>query len=126
MKLGPIARAATVIAWPALLFLGGWPSAMAQDRVSGHVSAGWRGVWQSGSDAKYDQHVDLDDGVRLFDFAFSYLPEAQDGPWLPDRVDLQASNLGGDPYDSMRLDVQKYGAYRFTYQRQSSDYFYDY
>lgn len=125
MKLGPIARAATVIAWPALLFLGGWPSAMAQDRVSGHVSAGWRGVWQSGSDAKYDQHVDLDDGVRLFDFAFSYLPEAQDGPWLPDRVDLQASNLGGDPYDSMRLDVQKYGAYRFTYQRQSSDYFYD-
>ena len=109
----------------ALLLLCVGQLSEAQDRVSGHVSAGWRGVWQSGDDAKYDQHVDLDQGARLFDFAFSYRPESGGVLWQPDRLDVQASNLGGDPYDSIRLDVQKYGAYRFTYHRQTSDYFYD-
>lgn len=125
MRAGRRTASAMINAGLVLLLLCGWQLAVAQDRVSGQVSAGWRGVWNSGDDAKYDQHVDLDQGARLFDFSLSYLPDVEAGAWLPDRVDVQASNLGGDPYDSIRLDVRKYDAYRFTYRHQTSDYFYD-
>ncbi len=95
--------------------------------VTGHVSVGYRDVDVSGDEAKYKQHVNLEDGARLFDLGLVVQParDANSQPAMPDRVELNASGLGGDPYESVRVRVQRYGSYRLTYDHRSSDYFYE-
>lgn len=104
-----------------------WARDAAAADFTGHVSVGYREVDVSGDEGKYKQHVNLDDGARLFDLGIVFQPDRQaDGPaGMPDRVELNASGLGGDPYESVRLRVQRYGSYRLTYDHRSSDYFYE-
>lgn len=94
---------------------------------TGHVSVGYREVDVSGDEGKYQQHVNLDDGARLFDLGMVFQPDrdANSPAGMPDRVELNASGLGGDPYESVRVRVQRYGSYRLTYDHRSSDYFYE-
>ncbi|MEZ5553263.1 MAG: hypothetical protein R3E82_20450 [Pseudomonadales bacterium] len=113
----------------ATLLVGCWAAvtggmADAADPISGHLSVGGRNVSVAGDDAKFKQQVNLDSGARLFDFGFVYEP-AGTGSTVPDRIEAAASGLGGDPYQSLRLGVRKYGSYRFTYERSQSDYFYE-
>lgn len=109
----------------AVLLAAGTAPVTAADRISGQVVAGWREVSVGGDQTKYDQHVNLEDGARLFEFALTVEPEAGGDRDFFDRLLVEASNLGGDPYDSIRVELRKFGAYRFSYQRQTSDYFYD-
>ena len=103
------------------------PGTAASAAFTGHVSVGYREVDVSGDEGKYKQHVNLDDGARLFDLGMVFQPDRDaDAPaGMPDRVELNASGLGGDPYESVRLRVQRYGTYRITYDHRSSDYFYE-
>jgi len=122
---GPRARVPLV----AILLLGFWAAitsglASAADSLSGHLSVGGRNVDVDGDEGKYKQQVNLDSGARLFDFGFVYEPDGE-GANVPDRVEAAASGLGGDPYQSLRLGVRKYGGYRLTYERSQSDYFYE-
>jgi predicted porin len=102
-------------------------SATNGDTFSGHFAVGYRDVDVSGDEAKYDQHINLDDGARLFDLGFVFQPQRDESSPadMPDRVEFNASGLGGDPYESLQLRIKKYGAYRFKYDRRSSDYFYE-
>lgn len=91
--------------------------------LSGSVSFGSRSVDVSGTDTKYREDVNLDDGLRLFGVHLRYAPRI--GEARVDRLELDADGLGGDPFESVRLDVRKYGAYRFKLDRRRSEYFYD-
>ncbi|MDH3419457.1 MAG: hypothetical protein OEQ25_05105 [Gammaproteobacteria bacterium] len=92
--------------------------------LTGSVSLGVRNVEVGGAVTKYREDVNLDDGVRLFDLRLRYAPQ-RDAESIVDRIDLNASNLGGDPYESISLSVQKYGAYNLKLDHRRSEYFYE-
>ncbi|MGD8339202.1 MAG: hypothetical protein PVH89_00390 [Gammaproteobacteria bacterium] len=89
--------------------------------LSGRATLGVRSVDVDGSLDKYREDINLDDGVRLFDFSFSYAPE-DDG--TVDRVDVDVSNLGSDPFETIRLSARKFGSYEVTLNRRRSEYYY--
>lgn len=99
------------------------PRAGGTAALTGSASLGARSVDVTGTDAKYREDVNLDDGLRLFGMQLRYAPRVGEG--RVDRIELDADNLGGDPYESVRLDVRKYGAYHFKLDRRRSEYFYD-
>lgn len=84
---------------------------------------GYRFVDTSGTLERYKQDINLDDGLRLFNFNLQITPnEAMKN--LFDRIDINMYNFGGDPYETFQLAIQKAGAYRFQYDRKKSNYFY--
>ena len=91
--------------------------------LSGNVALGFRNVETTGAHSKYRQDVNLDDGVRILDVAVGY--DAPAGDNGVDYIDLTASNLGGDPYESVRAEIRKFGSYRLRLERHRSQYFYD-
>ena len=98
-------------------------SAPSTPALTGSTSLGVRSVDLTGTEAKYREDVNLDDGVRLFGVHLSYVPRVGEAP--VDRIDLDADNLGGDPFESIHLGVRKYGAYNLKLDRRRSAYFYD-
>ena len=98
--------------------------AVAQEDVQGSVQLAWREVSVSGSQNKYRQFLNLDDGPRLQALQFNYRPANSRHP-APDEIDIELHNLGGEPFESMHFGARKYGAYRFRYDRRESRYFYD-
>ena len=90
---------------------------------TGTFSFGYRAVDQSGAANKYREHVNLDKGIRLFNFSLSYV--ASNGlKKIFDRIDLNAVNLGGDPHESFGLTVLKFGTYKFNFSHRKNTYFY--
>lgn len=124
----PGPRAATAALLAAGMLLSALPGAL-RGETSGTVLLGWRHVDVDGDATKYRQHVNLRDGVWLpeLEFAWRDADTAQrpaDG-WRPDTVELRLSDLGSEPYQRARLQVQRQGRYRLTYDRSESEYFYD-
>jgi hypothetical protein len=93
------------------------------DAFTGSVSLGVRRVDVDGTEAKYREDVNLDDGPRVFGVQLRYAAPTGETP--VDRVELDAANLGGDPFESIHLGVRKYGAYDLRLDRRRSEYFYD-
>lgn len=93
------------------------------DEFYGDFLFGYRYVDARGTLSKYKEDFNLFDGVRLFHFDIHYQP--QDEGKLFDRLDMYANNLGGDPYETLSISLQKYGAFRFKYNRRKSTYFYN-
>lgn len=91
---------------------------------SGRFLVGIRSVTVGGAESKYRQHFNLDDGPRLFDLNLEYLPGEGESAVF-DRLDLDISNFGGDPYESLRFSARKFGQYKFEYNRTKSDFFYE-
>jgi hypothetical protein len=91
--------------------------------LSGSVSLGVRSVDVSGTETKFKQDINLDDGARLFDVSMSYRPTEGDSP--VDEVSLNASNLGGDPFETIQFTVRRFGAYDLKVDRRRSAYFYE-
>lgn len=101
-------------------------SLLAEDNdktFSGNFRMGFRKVDTSGADFKYKEDINLDSGVRLFDFSLHYTPTEQLKN-LFDRIDVNIYNFGGDPFETMRLSLQKFGKYKFQYDHKKSTYFY--
>ncbi len=90
----------------------------------GNFMFGYRAVDTSGANDKYREDINLEKGVRLFNFNLTYLA-TDDLKKLFDRIDMNVTNFGGDPFETFSLSIQKYGAYKFKYDRRKSDYFYD-
>lgn len=91
--------------------------------LAGSISLGVRSVDVDGTQTKYREDVNLDDGGRLFGVQLRYA--APTGATPVDRVELDAANLGGDPFESMHLAVRKYGTYDLKLDRRRSEYFYE-
>jgi len=90
---------------------------------TGSVSLGVRSVEIDGTETKYREDVNLDDGARVFGVQLSYVAPTGETP--VDRVELDAANLGGDPFESIHLGVRKYGAYELKLDSRRSEYFYE-
>lgn len=91
---------------------------------SGDILIGYRSVDVSGADRKFKEDINLDDGPRLFDLTFRFFPQEGQNQFA-DRVELDLDNLGGDPFETLALTVEKRGSYDFRYDRRVSEYFYD-
>jgi hypothetical protein len=89
---------------------------------TGSASLGVRNVDLSGTEAKYREDINLDDGVRLFGVHLRYAP-GDDGRL--DKLELDADGLGGDPFETIHFGVRKYGAYDLKLDRRRSQYFYE-
>lgn len=89
----------------------------------GSFMFGYRFVDTTGTVNKYKEDINLDEGPRLFSFNLSYTPEGALKNLL-DRIDLNVYNLGGDPFETFGLSIQKYGKYKFKYDRKKAVYFY--
>jgi hypothetical protein len=94
-----------------------------EKNFTGNFSFGYRAVDTSGAYEKYREHINLDTGVRLFNFNLTYLA-TDDLKTLFDRIDMNVTNFGGDPFETFRVSIQKYGTYKFQFDRKKSDYFY--
>ncbi len=90
----------------------------------GGFQVGFRLVDVDGSEEKYRQHLNLEDGPRLFNLNFELTPTAE-MRHLFDRIDLDITNMGGDPFETLRTSIEKYGRFSLTYDRLKSTYFYD-
>jgi len=93
-----------------------------EDNFYGDFLFGYRYVDTNGTLSKYKEDFNLFNGARLFNFNLHYQP--QEGLKLFDRLDTYANNLGGDPFESLSIYAQKYGAYQFRYDHRKSSYFY--
>ena len=90
----------------------------AQDKEKnfyGNFTFGYRAVDTSGAYDKYREHINLEKGVRLFNFNLTYLA-TNDLKKLFDRIDMNVYNFGGDPFETFSLSIQKYGTYKFQYR----------
>jgi opacity protein-like surface antigen len=115
-----IALTLTVFVFSAALSL----QAQEQSRnLYGKFLLGYRFVDTSGTAERYKQDINLDEGLRLFNFNLQILPN-ETFKNLFDRIDINMYNLGGDPYETFRLAIQKSGKYKFQYDRRKSNYFY--
>jgi hypothetical protein len=92
--------------------------------LTGTFMFGYRAVDTGGAYQRYQQDFNLEKGVRLFNFELTYLAPDILKAYI-DRVDLAVTNFGGDPFETFSLSLQKYGVYRFRYERKKSTYFYD-
>lgn len=119
-----LAAAATLVA--ALIITVPVPAAaQSGDGFDGSLLIGFRNVDVNGAERKFREDLDLDDGPRLFEFRLDLAPEGGIGGGVADHLYLDASNLGGDPYETVAFGLGKTGAYDFTYSRRSSSYFYE-
>lgn len=101
-------------------------SLLAEDKDKtfyGNFRVGYRMTDTSGANSKYREDINLDPGLRLFDFSLHFTPE-ETLKKLFDRIDINVYNFGGDPFESFGLSIQKYGKYKFQYDRKKSVYFY--
>jgi len=100
--------------------------AQAQDdsmAFTGNIFVGYRTVNVGGTENKYKEDINLQKGPRLFDFNFALEPNGDLKQYV-DKVDFSMSNFGGDPFESMHLNVRKYGRYDFRFLHTKSTYFY--
>ena len=100
-------------------------SLQAQGKFSGDFLFGFRFVDTSGPGAeyKYKEDLNLRRGARLSNFNLSYAPDNGLKKYF-DRLDVRVLNLGGDPYESISVGLQKFGSYQIQYDRRKSTYFY--
>ena len=92
-----------------------------ENEWDGSFTLGWRSVDVGGREEKYRQHIDIDDGASLFGLDFLYRPKGD----FADELRIDASNLGGQPFESMSFSVRKFGNYHFKLGRRESNYFYE-
>ena len=85
---------------------------------------GYRSVSVDGSQDKYREDVDLDDGPVLFDLKLRLVPEGQVRRFA-DEIYIDVANLGAQPFETLTFGVTKRGAFKFKWDRRESSYFYD-
>jgi hypothetical protein len=92
--------------------------------LTGQFMVGYRAVSVGGQVDKYKEDYNLQKGPRLFNLSLLLKPSPQLRGFA-DRVQLDVNNFGGDPFESLHLGVEKYGAYNFRYTRTKDTYFYN-
>lgn len=80
----------------------------------------WRDV--DGNEDVYRSHVNLGNGLKLFHSSFELIAPESSGP-LFDRLAVNLDNWGGDPYNTVDVNVKKNLWYDFQYRYQKIDYF---
>ena len=84
--------------------------------------AGYRWSLIGGDVGEYRSDVNFRNGVRLLSSSFSIDSKDGRGHYF-DQIQLNTQGLGGDPYQSANLRVQKNRLYRYDMNWRLSDYF---
>jgi hypothetical protein len=98
-----------------------WASDDDEETLTGALEVGYRGVEVNGSEGKYREDVNLSEGFRLFDLRLDWAPRESG---LADRLTVDASHLGGDPFQTARFSVEKVGKYDLDLRYRSTEFFY--
>lgn len=101
-------------------------AAIAQDKEEQFrldVDLGYR--WEAmfrGSRDLYRSHLDLGEGPKLFHTRLFWAPASGEDKYL-DRLELQLSGWGGEPYNTAWLRMGKADLYDFSFRYQNAHYF---
>ncbi len=109
----PAEQPAPAAATPAAPVGEGW--------LQGSLEVGYR--WIPNIDGNFNAYrsvVNLGEGPKLLDADFSILNSSKR---FFDRADVHATSWGGDPYNTLRVDIQRGGAYRLTADYRNIAYF---
>ncbi len=118
------AKTLAIAALPLLVLLAVPAAAQDDGSFTGSFMTGYRDVSTSGSNDKYREDVDLEEGPRLFQLDLNYIPGDAMRKFA-DRVQINVSNFGGDPFETLSVSVVKNRKYSFDYDRRKSNYFYE-
>ncbi|HYL78124.1 MAG TPA: hypothetical protein VEU96_28170 [Bryobacteraceae bacterium] len=89
--------------------------------LTGSIELGYRWIPNiDGNRNVYRSVVNLGEGPRLLDADFTLIDPNKR---LFDRADVHATSWGGDPYNTLRVDIQRGGAYRLTADYRNIAYF---
>lgn len=97
----------------------------ASDGFAGSFLIGVRSVDVGGAERKFREDYNYEDGPRLFEFRLDLSPAGGIANGAADRLFIDATNLGGDPYETLSFGVAKNQAYDFRYDRRVSEFFYE-
>jgi len=89
------------------------------------IEAGYREDWLNGNQDTYDTFVNLDSGLRLFDYSLDMRSLDHNG-FLFDNLDFTNFGYGGDPNDVSRLRIEKNKWYNFSLLFRRDKNFWDY
>ena len=92
--------------------------------LRGGFQLGVRSVDVEGRQEKYREDLDLETGPRLFLFDLDLVPPADMRQYL-DHVEVSLNRIGGDPFESLRFKIDKYGRYSLKWEQRKSAYFYE-
>ena len=89
--------------------------------LKGSINVGYRWIPNiSGNQQVYRSVVNLGEGPKLLDADFTLTDPKKR---VFDRVDVHAASWGGDPYNTLRIDMQKERWYRLTADYRNISYF---
>ena len=91
--------------------------------TTGSLDLGYR--WNAGLRGSHDLYrslVNLGEGPRLLGANLTMASPLGAGKYV-DRIQLNASAWGGDPYNTVRLFAEKSGIYQFSFDYRKVDYF---
>jgi hypothetical protein len=87
-----------------------------QPVISGYIDLGYR--WVTGVYGSFDTYrsvVDLGSGPKLLGADFTILNTfLKPGQRFFDRINVRASDIGDEPYETLHLDIQKAKYYKFS------------
>jgi len=97
------------------------PAPAGEGWLQGSIEIGYRWIPNiSGNFNAYRSTVNLGEGPKLLDADFSLIDPAKR---VFDRADVHATSWGGDPYNTLRVDMSKDGWYRLTADYRNIAYF---
>ncbi len=110
----------------ALVASAAFPGAAQSNEWSlfGGFQVGLRSVDVDGREEKYREDWNYDDGPRLFNLNLELVPPDELRERF-DRIEIDLTNFGGDPFETARFSIQKYARFRFDFEHRMSAYFYD-
>ena len=91
---------------------------------SGTSSVGYRFVQVNGNRAKYNQLVNLHEGLRVFDAQLNFAAREPNQRWFDD-LSITTQNLGGDPFPGVQVRWRKNGHSDVRLGYRATQYFYD-
>ena len=89
------------------------------------ADAGYRGTWINGNQGNYGTFVDLNSGLRLFDYSVTMRSLNHNG-FLVDNLNFSNFGYGGDPNNVSRLRIQKNNLYDLQVMFRRDQNFSDY
>jgi hypothetical protein len=94
--------------------------APAEDWLQGSIEVGYRWVSIGGSDSTYRSIVNLGQGPRLLGADFTIINPTHK---YFDKITVQANSWGGDPYNTLRVNVSRESLYRLSVDYRNIAYY---
>jgi hypothetical protein len=92
-------------------------------KLKGNFEIGYRYVDVDGNKNKYYEDLNIRKGPRLLDLNFDILPSGNYKNYF-DLLNIYASTIGGDPFESYGFSLKKFGSFNFRYAHRKATYFY--